>query len=130
MSNTIYLDAPCLGEGEKEFLCRAIDSGFVSTIGPFVEEFEKLFARFLSTPKAVSVQSGTAALHVALHELGIGPGDEVIVPALTFIASVNPVMYVGATPVIVDVDTPSHSIDDGLAFTLSAEGPGGPSTYR
>lgn len=111
MSRTIYLDAPCIGEMEKVFLCRAIDSGFVSTIGPFVEEFETLISNYLDTPKAVSVQSGTAALHIALHELGIGPGDEVIVPALTFIASVNPVMYVGATPVIVDVDRETWNID-------------------
>lgn len=111
MFNTIYLDAPCLGEKEKEFLCKAIDTGFVSTIGPFVEEFENLFARFVSVPKAVSVQSGTAALHIALYELGIGPGDEVIVPALTFIASVNPVSYVGASPVIVDVNRNTWTID-------------------
>lgn len=110
MSKTIYLDAPCLGEIEKEFLCRAIDSGFVSTIGPFVEEFETIISNYLATSKAVSVQSGTAALHVALHEHGIGPGNEVIVPALTFIASVNPVMYMGATPVIVDVDRETWNI--------------------
>lgn len=111
MSSTVYLDAPRVGEMEKEFLCRAIESGFVSTIGPFVDEFETLFSSYLATPNAVSVQSGTAALHVALHELGIGPGDEVIVPALTFIASVNPVTYVGATPVIVDVDRETWNID-------------------
>ena len=114
MSRTIYLEAPCIGEPEKEFLCRAIDSGFVSTIGPFVDEFEALFSDYIASLKAVSVQSGTAALHIALHELGIGPGDEVIVPALTFIASVNPVMYVGATPVIVDVDRETWNIDPAL----------------
>lgn len=111
MSNGISLDAPCLGEREKDFLCRAIDSGFVSTIGPFVDQFETGIASFLRSPGAVSVQSGTAALHVALHALGIGPGDEVIVPALTFIATVNPVRYVGATPVFVDVDRDSWTID-------------------
>ncbi len=114
MFNTVCLDAPCIGDLEKEFLCRAIDSGFVSTIGPFVDEFEAHFSDYLATLKAVSVQSGTAALHVALHELGIGPGDEVIVPALTFIASVNPVTYVGATPVIVDVDRETWNIDPEL----------------
>lgn len=114
MSSTVYLDAPCVGKMEKEFLCRAIDSGFVSTIGPLVDEFETLFSSYLATQHAVSVQSGTAALHVALHELGIGPGDEVIVPALTFIASVNPVTYVGAIPVIVDVDRETWNIDPVL----------------
>jgi perosamine synthetase len=111
MSRTIQLDAPSVGEREKEFLCRAIDSGFVSTVGPLIGEFETRFADYMGSAQAVSVQSGTAALHVALHELGIGPGDEVIVPALTFIASVNPVMYVGATPVIVDVDRDTWNLD-------------------
>ncbi|HTP64919.1 MAG TPA: aminotransferase class I/II-fold pyridoxal phosphate-dependent enzyme [Geobacteraceae bacterium] len=111
MSKDVYLDAPNIGELEKEFLCRAVDSGFVSTIGPFVEEFERQFSRYLAVDRAVSVQSGTASLHLALHELGIGPGDEVIVPALTFIATVNPVSYVGATPVFVDVDRDTWTID-------------------
>lgn len=114
MSKTVCLDAPCIGALEKEFLCRAIDSGFVSTIGPFVDEFETLFSGYIASLKAVSVQSGTAALHVTLHELGIGPGDEVIVPALTFIATVNPISYVGATPVIVDVDRETWNIDPTL----------------
>ncbi len=108
--NQLYLDAPVVGQTEKEYLCQAIDSGFVSTIGPFVPEFEEKFAKYLGLPKVVSVQSGTAALHLALLELGIGPGDEVIVPALTFIATINPILYIGATPVIVDVDLDTWNI--------------------
>jgi len=104
MCKKIYLDAPNVGELEKEYIAKAIDSGYVSTVGPFVPEFEDKLSRYLNVTKAVSVQSGTAAIHIALHELGIGPGDEVIVPALTFIATINPVTYVGATPVFVDVD--------------------------
>lgn len=104
MSKQIFLDAPSLGAREKLFLNRAIDSGYVSSIGPFVSRFETEFASYVRVKKAVSTQSGTAALHVALRELGIGPGDEVIVPALTFIATVNPVSYVGATPVFADVE--------------------------
>ena len=100
----IELDAPNVGELEKAYLGKAIDQGFVSTLGPFVPEFERRFAELVGVKSAVSTQSGTAALHVALHQLGIGPGNEVIVPALTFIASVNPLRYVGATPVFVDVD--------------------------
>src|SRR3989338_501899 len=100
----IYLDAPNIGALEKEYLAKAIDSGFVSSIGPLVTQFEETFACFVGAGHAVSTQSGTAALHMALQELGIGPGDEVIVPALTFAATVNPVLYVGARPVIVDVD--------------------------
>lgn len=110
MSRQIYLDAPNLGRLEKHYLDDAIDSGYVSTIGPFVSKFEEKFAKYLGGKKAVSTQSGTAALHVALYELGIGEGDEVIVPALTFIATVNPVVYVGAKPVFVDVDIKTWNI--------------------
>ncbi len=108
---TIYLDAPNLGESEKAKLNECVDSTYVSTAGPFVPEFEETFARYLGVEYAVSVQSGTAALHIALVELGVGPGDEVIVPALTFAASVNPVLYTGATPVLVDVDPKSWTLD-------------------
>jgi perosamine synthetase len=111
MYKHIYLDAPNVGDLEKEYLCKAIDSGYISTIGPFVQEFEEKFAGYVGAEKAVSTQSGTAALHMALYELGIGKGDEVIVPAFTFIATVNPVTYVGAKPVFVDVDINTWNID-------------------
>lgn len=107
----IYLDAPNLGPVEKEYLVKCLNSNYVSTVGPFVPDFEEEFARLLGAEAAVAVQSGTAALHMALHALGIGPGDEVIVPSLTFIATVNPVLYVGARPVIVDVDPATWNID-------------------
>jgi len=106
-----YLDAPNLGTLEKEYILRAIDSTYVSTVGPFVPEFEEKFATYVGSGRAVSVQSGTAALHLALYELGIGKGDEVIVPPLTFIATINPVLYVGATPVIVDMNPETWNIE-------------------
>lgn len=106
-----YLDAPNLGNLEKKRLAKAIDIGYVSTIGPFVPEFEEAFAKYIDTKRAVSLQSGTAALHMALYELGIGKDDEVIVPSLTFIATINPVFYVGAKPVIVDVDAETWNIN-------------------
>jgi perosamine synthetase len=105
------LDAPSVGELEKQYLSRMIDTGFVSTFGPFVTEFEEKIAQYLDVRKAVSTQSGTAALHVALHEAGIGVGDEVIVPALTFVATVNPIVYRGATSVFADVDKDTYNID-------------------
>jgi perosamine synthetase len=113
MSNrNIELDAPNLGVLEKEYLTKAIDSGYVSTAGPYVPEFESKFAAYLGANSfCVAVQSGTAALHMALYELGIKEGDEVIVPALTFVATVNPVVYVGATPVFVDIDCRTWNID-------------------
>ncbi len=113
ISRAMYLDAPNVGELEKKYLSDAIDAGYVSTIGPFVTEFEKRFGEYLGIKKSVSTQSGTAALHLALYELSIGPGDEVIVPALTFVATINPIVYVGATPVFVDVDIKTWSMDPG-----------------
>lgn len=110
MSKKVYLDAPDLGKSEKKYLAKAIESGFVSSIGPFVPELEERFARYLGIKNAVSTQSGTAALHMALYEFGIGRGDEVIVPALTFIATVNPVVYLGAKPVFADVDIDTWNI--------------------
>lgn len=107
----ILLDAPNLGEKEKEYLLKCIDSTFVSTAGPFISEFEDKLSKYLRVNSAVSTQSGTAGIHLALHELGIGKGDEVIVPVLTFVATVNPIMYVGATPVFVDVDINTWNID-------------------
>lgn len=111
MSKIIELDAPSIGETEKKYLCEAVDSGFVSTFGPFIPEFEKKAADYLDVKGAVALQSGTAAIYMALYELGIGPDVEVIVPALTFAATVNPVLYAGATPVIVDVDPNTWNID-------------------
>lgn len=104
------LDAPNVGELEKKYLVKAIESGFVSTFGGNVPEFEEKFAAYVGAKKAVATQSGTAALHMALHELGIGKNDEVIVPALTFVATANPVVYVGAKPVFVDVDIRTWNI--------------------
>ncbi|AEF17899.1 Glutamine--scyllo-inositol transaminase [Thermoanaerobacterium xylanolyticum LX-11] len=111
MFNNIQLDSPNLGDKEKEYLIKCIESGYVSTAGPFVPEFERRFAEFLNVNHCVSVQSGTAALHMALYELGIKDGDEVIVPAITFVATVNPIVYCGATPVFVDVDKDTWNID-------------------
>ena len=107
----LFLEDPNLGDLEKEYLIKAIDTNFVSTVGPFVPEFEERFARYIGAKRAVSTQSGTAALHMALYQLGIGEGDEVIAPSLTFIATINPILYVGAKPVIVDVDPITWNID-------------------
>ena len=111
MCKEIYLDAPNVGELEKKYLSNAIDSGYVSTIGSFVPEFEEQFAKYLDVRKSVATQSGTAAIHTALYELGVEKGDEVIVPALTFVATVNPVIYVGAVPVFVDVEIDTWNIN-------------------
>ena len=94
--------------------CSAIRAVLLSdwlTTGPKVKEFEQAFARASGAAEAVAVNSGTAALHAAMHALGIGPGDEVIVPALTFAASANCVIYQGATPVFADIEPDTLLID-------------------
>ena len=107
----IALDAPNLGELEKEALVRCIDSGYVSTFGPFVSEFESRFSDFLGVRSAVAVQSGSEGLFLTLLQAGVGPGDEVILPVMSFVASANPVVRLGARPVFVDVDPSTWNID-------------------
>jgi perosamine synthetase len=95
---------PWLGEREAEYVLDAVHSGWISSLGKYVVEFEDSFAAFCGVAHGVSTSNGTTALHLALHALGVGPGDEVIVPALTFVASANAVAYTGARPVFADVD--------------------------
>ncbi len=104
MSDLASLDAPVLGDLEKAYLCQAVDDGFVSTAGAFVPAFEAALSGYLGVPAAAAVQSGTAALHLALLELGIGPGDEVILPSLTFAGTVHAVVHAGGRPVFAEVD--------------------------
>src|SRR6266508_3052374 len=102
---------PLLGERELAYVSECIASGWISSAGAFVPRFEQVFAEFCGVRNAVAVSNGTAALHLALLVLGIGPGDEVIVPTLTFIASANAVAYTGATPVFVDSNAETWTLD-------------------
>lgn len=105
MSNTfIPLSVPNLKGKELEYVTRAVETEWVSTAGPYIADFEKALAEYVKVPAAAACQSGTAGLHLALLTLGIKPGEEVIVPTLTFIAAVNPVRYAGAEPVFMDCD--------------------------
>jgi perosamine synthetase len=88
-----------------------IQTTWISSVGKYVERFEKAFAEVAGTKHAISCSNGTAALHLALLALGVKPGDEVLVPTLTFVACANSVVYCGATPVFVDVDREIWSID-------------------
>jgi dTDP-4-amino-4,6-dideoxygalactose transaminase len=106
----IRLAKPDLGEAELAEVAAVLEGGWL-TMGPKVSEFEELLARAAGTPHAVAVSSGTAALHVAVLALGIGPGDEVLVPAYTFPATGNVVALAGAKPVLVDVDPVTMNID-------------------
>jgi len=100
---------PWLGEEEAEAAAGAVASGWIAQ-GPRVEEFEEAFAAAVGTPHAVAVSSCTTALHLALIAAGIGPGDEVVVPSLSFIATANSVRYVGAQPVFADVDLTTQNL--------------------
>jgi perosamine synthetase len=104
---------PSIGDREKRYVAEALDSGWVSSKGAFLERFEKGFAEYLGAAHGISAVNGTASLHLAFAALGVGPGDEVIVPALTYIASVNAIAYTGAKPVFVDSDPTCWNLDPG-----------------
>lgn len=98
----IPIAEPLLGEEELKNVTEAVTSGWVSSKGKFIHEFEEGFAGYCGTRFGVATSNGTVALHLALVALGIGRGDEVIVPTLTFIATANAVKYTGAEPVFCD----------------------------
>ena len=110
----IPVNEPVISEQSKKNLKKAVDTGWLSSSGPFVKEFEEQFARYLGVKHAITVSSGTAALHTALLAAGIGKGDEVIVPAFTMGATWMAVMYTGAKPVFVDCELETYNIDPSL----------------
>jgi perosamine synthetase len=93
---------PSLLGNEKKYVVDCLESTWISSKGEYIGRFENAFARYVGAKHAASVSNGTVAIHLALISLGIGPGDEVIVPTLTYIASVNAIAYTGAVPVFVD----------------------------
>jgi len=110
----IYLSPPHLGRRELELVQDAFASNWIAPLGPHVDAFEREFAAQVHTAHAAAVSSGTAALHLALRILGVGPGDEVVCPTLTFIASANPIVYERAAPVFIDVSPTTWTLDPGL----------------
>jgi len=107
----IPLAEPDLTGNEIKYLNQCINSSWISSKGEFINKFEDSFAAFIGSKYAISTSNGTTALHLALVSLGIGKGDEVIVPDLTFIATANSVVYTGARPVLVDVERETCNID-------------------
>ena len=107
----ISIAMPIFNGNEKKYLNECIDTGWVSANGRFIDEFQKKFAEFCGVKYALACSNGTVTLHLALLALGIGPGDEVIMPTLTYIATANAVRYCGAIPVFVDSEFDTWNID-------------------
>jgi perosamine synthetase len=110
MSMNIPIARPSFGRLEEEAVIEVLRSGWVSQ-GPRVAEFERKFAEYVGAAHAVAVSSCTTALHLALVAAGVKPGDEVICPSLSFIATANAIVYAGATPVFVDIDRSTYNLD-------------------
>ena len=96
---------------ERKYVLDCLDTGWISSRGAYIEKFEQACSRFIGARYVNSVSNGTTALHLAMAALGIGPGDEVIVPTFTYVASVNAIMFVGATPVFCECDRQSWQLD-------------------
>ncbi len=120
----IFLSPPHLSGRELDLLREAVESNWVAPLGPQVDAFEAEVAAAVAVPHALALSSGTAALHLALVVLGIGPDDEVACSSFTFAASANPIRYVGAMPVFVDADSATWTIDPDLLDRALSERPG------
>jgi dTDP-4-amino-4,6-dideoxygalactose transaminase len=110
----VYLSPPDVGERERQLLLAAFDSNWIAPLGPDVDAFEQEMQEYVGLPHAVALSSGTAALHLALQLVGVGVGDEVIVPTLTFIATAAAATYLGACPVFIDSTPASWNLDPEL----------------
>lgn len=109
----ILLSVPHMGGNELRYVQEAFETNWLSTVGPNIAAFEREFSARIGLP-AVALGSGTAAMHLGLRLLGVGPGDEVFCPTLTFVASVNPVRYLGGRPVLLDSDRETWNLDPNL----------------
>ena len=110
----VFLSPPEVGPEERRMLLEAFDSNWIAPLGPDVDAFEAEFATRVGVANAVALSSGTAALHLALRQVGVGPGDEVLVPSFTFVATAAAVVYQGAVPVFVDCSPDTWTMDPGL----------------
>ena len=110
----IYLSSPHMSGREIHYIQEAFDQNWVAPLGPNVDGFEEEIARYCGVNHVAALSSGTAAIHLALILLGVGPGDEVIASSFTFSATVNPIIYQGATPVLVDSEADTWNMDPEL----------------
>ncbi|OBQ40137.1 MAG: pyridoxal phosphate-dependent aminotransferase [Anabaena sp. CRKS33] len=114
MNKPILLSTPHIGSQELEFVKQAFDTNWIAPVGPHVDAFEQEFCQVTGASYAAAVSSGTAALHLALQLVGVGPGDEVFCSTLTFAATANPIIYLGAKPVFIDSDRISWNMNPEL----------------
>jgi len=114
MPARIYLSPPDVGPDEQALVADAFASNWIAPLGPHVDGFEREFAAKVGATHAVALSSGTAALHLALRLAGVGAGDEVFCSTLTFVASANPILYEGATPVFLDCERESWNLDPNV----------------
>ena len=110
----IYLSPPHMGELEQRYVAETFASNWIAPLGPQVDAFQQEFAHAVGSTHALALSSGTAALHLALQLVGVTTGSEVLVSTLTFAASVNPILYLGGTPVFVDSERESWNMDPTL----------------
>ncbi|MCL0035160.1 aminotransferase class I/II-fold pyridoxal phosphate-dependent enzyme [Thermodesulfovibrionales bacterium] len=110
----IFLSPPHMSGYEQQFIAEAFESNYIAPLGPQVDAFEKEFAEKIGIPHALALSSGTAAMHLALHQIGVREGDEVIASTLTFIGSVSPVTFLGGKPVFIDADYATWNMDPNL----------------
>jgi pyridoxal phosphate-dependent aminotransferase EpsN len=117
----LYLSPPHMGSREQALVGEVFASNWIAPIGPMIDAFEADLARLTGIDHVVALSSGTAALHLALRIIGIGPGDEVWGPTMTFIGGVAPILYMGATPIFLDIEADGHLLDlDLLESALAA----------
>ncbi len=102
---------PVLGAQEKRYVLDCLEGNWISSLGKYIPKFERMFSSYCGASRGVACSSGTSALHLALDAIGIGPGDEVIIPAFSLIVSANVVCWTGATPVLADVTADTWCID-------------------
>lgn len=110
----IFLSPPHIGEQELGLIHQAFQSNYIAPLGPMVDAFEQEFAAYTDIPHCLALSSGTAAMHLALRELGVGPGENVIASSLTFIGSVSPAIFLGAKITFIDSDKVSWNLDPDL----------------
>lgn len=110
----MYLSAPDVGPLERDYLMRAFDEGWIAPVGPDLDRFEQTIVKMIGWPGAVALSSGTAALHLALLECGVKPGDDVLVSTFTFAATANAVAYCGANAVFIDSDCTTWNMNPSL----------------